>query len=99
MPGNPLPRVQWRKADGHLPPDHQVVDGILRINRVQARDAGEYICNGRSAVGSQDISAVLIVKGKNEFWARNKLLFQVHCMFEYLLNFGCVICFKYMVLK
>ena len=60
-------RVRWSRAGGEdLPAEHSVRNGVLRINRVQPDDAGEYICTVSSRQLEFDLtkSIHVIIKGK-----------------------------------
>ncbi|XP_015241296.1 PREDICTED: basement membrane-specific heparan sulfate proteoglycan core protein isoform X8 [Cyprinodon variegatus] len=43
-PGNPPPRVTWKRANGYITSNHQVVGNTLRILSATSEDSGEYIC-------------------------------------------------------
>ena len=46
-----------------MPLDYTVQEGVLRINRVEDGDQGEYICLARNRAGSQESSVSLFVEG------------------------------------
>lgn len=64
LPGYPPPVVHWRKEDGALPPDHQVQDGVLHINRARVEYAGTYVCIARNQAGQESARVTLNVDGQ-----------------------------------
>ena len=67
--GNPQPTVTWIRADALHWTDRFRYErgGRLEGRHVTLEDAGKYICVGRNMFGSANMSATLIVEGKQSF--------------------------------
>ncbi|XP_032903835.1 basement membrane-specific heparan sulfate proteoglycan core protein isoform X4 [Amblyraja radiata] len=60
--GHPAPRIEWLKEGGHLPPNHKVSKGVLRIQNVQEGNEGVYICRALNQFGQAQDSAKLVIQ-------------------------------------
>ncbi|XP_064160473.1 basement membrane-specific heparan sulfate proteoglycan core protein-like isoform X1 [Anguilla rostrata] len=54
--------VVWLKEGGDLPPNHRVVDGVLRMESLEQSDAGFYICRATSEFGQAQDTAKLTIQ-------------------------------------
>ncbi|KAG7477685.1 hypothetical protein MATL_G00072180 [Megalops atlanticus] len=54
--------IEWLKEGGPLPPNHQVKDGVLRIENLEQNDGGFYICRATSEFGQAQDSAKLTIQ-------------------------------------
>ena len=72
--GAPRPTIKWRRKNDtsenllkndrvNISPTGKIIS-TLRIEKVQAADAGEYVCDVSNKDGSAEASGRLIVKGK-----------------------------------
>ncbi|KAJ8258098.1 hypothetical protein GJAV_G00193140 [Gymnothorax javanicus] len=60
--GDPQPSVSWSKVGGELPAHVVVQGGMLKIERVEEADAGQYRCTATNNVGSVQSEVVLNVQ-------------------------------------
>ncbi|XP_035379424.1 contactin-1a isoform X2 [Electrophorus electricus] len=51
--GNPIPQIRWRKVDGALPANHEILmaGGVLQLLNVQYEDEGVYECEALNSKG------------------------------------------------
>ncbi|CAG2107533.1 unnamed protein product, partial [Medioppia subpectinata] len=62
--GVPTPTVEWRRSDGSLfTPSTELLDGVLRFNRVTGDEDGAYICTAENIAGRVTAQAVLRIQG------------------------------------
>ncbi len=64
LAGIPSPVVTWTRMDGRPLDSHIEIlrGGVMRINRVQGSEAGEYKCRAQNEAGSTEAIANLIVQ-------------------------------------
>ncbi len=64
LAGIPSPVVTWTRMDGRpLDPHIEILrGGVMRMNRVQGSEAGEYKCRAQNEAGSTEAIANLIVQ-------------------------------------
>ncbi|XP_069775261.1 basement membrane-specific heparan sulfate proteoglycan core protein isoform X3 [Narcine bancroftii] len=60
--GHPMPKIEWLKEGGHLPPNHRVTKGHLRIHNIQEGNEGVYICRASNQFGQAQDSAKLVIQ-------------------------------------
>ncbi|XP_053339071.1 basement membrane-specific heparan sulfate proteoglycan core protein isoform X5 [Clarias gariepinus] len=60
--GDPVPSVHWSKGGAPLPDHVQVKGAVLRIDRVNESDAGQYRCTATNNVGSVQSQVVLNIQ-------------------------------------
>ncbi|KAJ8260293.1 hypothetical protein GJAV_G00179310 [Gymnothorax javanicus] len=68
--GEPKPTVKWSKVGGSVPPQAVVQGGMLKIERVNASDAGHYRCTATNDVGSVQSQVVLNVQSLPQITAQ-----------------------------
>lgn len=67
--GDPTPATTWTKLGGTLSAN-AVVDGSrLTFYRPAFEDAGDYVCNGVNAFGSDSEIATLVITRGKRLWA------------------------------
>ncbi|XP_044727463.1 basement membrane-specific heparan sulfate proteoglycan core protein-like isoform X3 [Chrysoperla carnea] len=49
--GEPKPKIKWTRVGAEFGPNIQQYNDVLRINNVQARDSGEYVCIAENNAG------------------------------------------------
>ncbi|XP_042159696.1 basement membrane-specific heparan sulfate proteoglycan core protein isoform X3 [Oncorhynchus tshawytscha] len=54
--------MEWLKEGGALPPNHHIKDGVLRIENLEQRNEGIYICRATSVHGQAQDSAKLTIQ-------------------------------------
>eukprot|EP00063_Salmo_salar_P016771 XP_013991606.1 PREDICTED: basement membrane-specific heparan sulfate proteoglycan core protein-like isoform X19 [Salmo salar] len=54
--------LEWLKEGGALPPNHHIKDGVLRIENLEQRNEGIYICRATSVHGQAQDSAKLTIQ-------------------------------------
>nr|XP_046221837.1 LOW QUALITY PROTEIN: basement membrane-specific heparan sulfate proteoglycan core protein-like [Oncorhynchus gorbuscha] len=54
--------IEWLKEGGALPPNHHIKDGVLRIENLEQRNEGIYICRATSVHGQAQDSAKLTIQ-------------------------------------
>ncbi|KAG7472084.1 hypothetical protein MATL_G00104850 [Megalops atlanticus] len=54
--------IEWIKEGGHLPPNHHIKDGVLRIENLEQEDEGVYICRATSVHGQAQDTAKLTIQ-------------------------------------
>ncbi|XP_066903525.1 basement membrane-specific heparan sulfate proteoglycan core protein isoform X5 [Halyomorpha halys] len=66
--GIPIPKITWSRADNLNLPYNVVPSsgGVLRFNRVNLNDAGEYICTAENEAGRATLSAHIEVQSPPE---------------------------------
>ncbi|KAG2459685.1 PGBM protein, partial [Polypterus senegalus] len=60
--GDRQTKIEWIKEGGHLPPNHRIVNGILRIENLEKANEGVYICKASSRAGQAEDRAKLTVQ-------------------------------------
>ncbi|XP_072887750.1 basement membrane-specific heparan sulfate proteoglycan core protein isoform X3 [Hemitrygon akajei] len=60
--GHPPPKIEWLKEGGHLPPNHKITKGVLRIQNIQEGNEGVYICRASNQFGRAQDSAKLVIQ-------------------------------------
>ncbi|XP_053136681.1 basement membrane-specific heparan sulfate proteoglycan core protein isoform X4 [Hemicordylus capensis] len=60
--GDPKPQVTWSKVGGRLRPDVLVSAGMVKIERVEPSDAGQYRCTATNEVGAVQSHVILHVQ-------------------------------------
>ncbi|XP_078095298.1 basement membrane-specific heparan sulfate proteoglycan core protein isoform X4 [Mustelus asterias] len=60
--GHPEPRIEWLKEGGHLPRNHRIDKGTLRIENIQDGNEGIYICRASNSFGQVQDSAKLVIQ-------------------------------------
>ncbi|XP_072334658.1 basement membrane-specific heparan sulfate proteoglycan core protein isoform X2 [Scyliorhinus torazame] len=60
--GHPEPRIEWFKEGGHLPPNHRISKGLLRIENIQDGNEGVYICRASNPFGQVQDGAKLAIQ-------------------------------------
>ncbi|KOB69320.1 Terribly reduced optic lobes [Operophtera brumata] len=68
MSGIPVPDVTWSRAGGRALSPHVEIkpNNILKFDKIEVNDEGEYICTGDNIVGSSSASAVIKVRSPPE---------------------------------
>ncbi|CAG2167829.1 unnamed protein product, partial [Oppiella nova] len=62
--GVPTPSIEWRRSDGSLfTQSTELLDGVLRFNRVTGDEDGAYICTAENIGGRVTAQAVLRIQG------------------------------------
>ncbi|XP_077167850.1 basement membrane-specific heparan sulfate proteoglycan core protein isoform X5 [Paroedura picta] len=60
--GDPKPHVTWSKAGGRMRPEVLVTGGVVKIDRVEQADAGQYRCTATNSVGEVQSHVILHVQ-------------------------------------
>ncbi|XP_014849228.1 PREDICTED: basement membrane-specific heparan sulfate proteoglycan core protein isoform X5 [Poecilia mexicana] len=55
-------QLEWLKEGGALPPNHDIKDGVLRIENLEQGNEGVYICRATSAYGQAQDTARLTIQ-------------------------------------
>ncbi|KAM4737871.1 basement membrane-specific heparan sulfate proteoglycan core protein isoform 2-T2 [Anableps anableps] len=55
-------KIEWLKEGGALPPNHDIKDGVLRIENLEQSNEGVYICRATSAYGQAQDTARLTIQ-------------------------------------
>lgn len=65
--GLPTPELTWSRVYGSLPSGRHVINGngTLLITRTLLKDAGMYVCQAKSILGTTKSTTALIIHGKN----------------------------------
>ncbi|XP_041377591.1 basement membrane-specific heparan sulfate proteoglycan core protein-like isoform X3 [Gigantopelta aegis] len=92
--GYPQPSITWKKKDGDLPVDHNIVHGDLMIPRVREGDAGTYECQASNSFGSVVYPVVFVVGALVPYFPQNPISYisyppmnDVYLNFDVLLSF------------
>lgn len=62
--GDPKPQVTWSKVGGRIRPEVLVSGGMVKIERVEQADAGQYRCTATNNVGTVQSHVILHVQCK-----------------------------------
>ncbi|XP_043919164.1 basement membrane-specific heparan sulfate proteoglycan core protein isoform X3 [Protopterus annectens] len=60
--GEPKPKIEWLKEGGDLPPNHSIRGNILRIENLQFKNQGVYICRATNKHGQVQDRATLTIQ-------------------------------------
>ncbi|CAB3400912.1 unnamed protein product [Caenorhabditis bovis] len=85
--GRPMPDYKWLK-DGEPYTEGEVINSNLKITRVRAEDAGEFVCRATNRAGSTDHKIKVTVAGTpDSYWE----LYSTILIIFLLLSFCCTI--------